>query len=189
MGLFKSLKARIFGGEPNKPARVFGRREEQAAAEVQGQAARRRKLLERRVESGESEEVYENRKTLDVLSTGVAKAGESPYVDDFLDGFILSRFASSNVWALQYDRTKDNLYVQFMGGTGKKKKGPGKWYVYSNVSLQEAKVFFNAASKGISVWKYLRRGKKNFTPVSGPPSYLPLSPKKRRKGFFGGMED
>jgi len=188
MGLFGSLRARIFGSEPNKPARVFGRKEESAATQVQGQAARRRKLLERRVESGESEEVYENKKPLDILSTGVAKAGDSPYIEDFLDGFMLSRFASSNVWALQYDRRDNSLYVQYMGGSGNKKKGPGKWYRYNSVSLSEAKVAYNTASKGVFSWSYLRRGKKSVSPVSGPPTDLPIV-KKSRKGFFGGVED
>jgi hypothetical protein len=182
MGIFAKLKQKLFGTP--KPIFKPFRTEEQAAAEVHGQVARRRKLLERRVKSGESEEVYKNSKILNTLSTGLGAAGDSPLLEAFLDGYPLSRFASSNVWSVVYDRKQEKLHVQYMAGKGRKKSGPGTWYGYKQVTVGEAKTIFNAASKGVFVWSNLRvRGTKNqnkkpTTKNDPPPSYLPLGRKR-----------
>jgi KTSC domain len=180
MGLFKSLKQRLFG-DKEKPVFKPHRGQKEADVEAGGQAQRRRKLLERtgRVDaSGQTQ--YPNRKK---ISSEAGLQGEwgnsSPFLEAFLDGGILSQFASSNVWAICWDRTKNRLHVQFMAGKGKKKSGPGTWYSYANVAIAEAKIAFNTASKGIFTWDHLRRGKKSFTKNDPPPSYLPLGQKKR----------
>ena len=185
MGLFGNLKSKVAGvfgkaksifDPPSKPTNKPFRENEKAGIEVTGQAARRKKTLERRVKEGLSSEVYKNKKDLDI--------GDSPYRDDFLDGYPLGRFASSNVYAVVYDRTQNHLYVQFMGGKGKNRGGPGRWYQYRQVDILEAKTMYNAASKGVWTWDYLRvRGsqtasKKPFSKDVPPPAYLPLGHKR-----------
>ncbi len=177
MSIFKPLKSaigKIFGNSTKLHPHF--RQGEAAETEVKGQAARRKALLQRRVKAGLSREEYPNRKNVDL--------GDSPYQTDFLDGFPLSRFASSNVYAIVYDRIKSILHIQFMGGTGRKRSGPGKWVAYLDVSISDAKEFYNGSSKGIKVWDLLRvRGtqggmKKNFARGIAPPAYLPLGRKK-----------
>lgn len=177
MPIFKSIKSavgKIFGNSTKLHPHF--RSKESAETEVKGQSARRKELLKRRVKSGLSREEYPNRKNVDL--------GDSPYQQDFLDGYPLSRFASSNVYAMVYDRIKSILHIQFMGGTGRNRSGPGKWVAYMDVTISEAKQFYNAASKGVSVWDLLRvRGtkagmKKNFARGIAPPAYLPLGRKK-----------
>lgn len=179
MGLFAKLRAAtgklaekgrsLF--KTHEPLQPHFRGKESAETHAEGQAARRQKLLERRVESGESAQVYENYKNL--------QKGESPYLEDFLDGFAFTQFASSNVYAVVYDRTRFTLYVQYL-----RKKNPGPWYQYKQVDLSEAKTVYNAISKGIWVWSNLRvrgsqtQNKKPTTKVSGPPGYLPLGRKR-----------
>ncbi len=182
MGLFGSAKAKVLGavkslfGTPNKSINKPFRDNEKAGVEVAGQSARRKKTLESRVEQGLSSEVYKNKKDVDL--------GDSPYQKDFLDGYPLSRFASSNVYAVVYDRTQSHLYVQYMGGRGKNRGGPGRWYQYRQVEISEAKVMYNAASKGVKVWDMLRvRGsqtahQKPYTKNISPPGYLPLGRKR-----------
>lgn len=189
MGIFGKIKSAVAGIFKQRTApkmKVSGRRgEEEAATHTQGQTARRRKLLEQRVETGESQRVYKNKKPIDVLSTGVGPSLESVTVDSFLDGHFFSRFSSSNVWALQYDRTHNSLFIQYMAGSGRKKHGPGIWFQYLNVSLAEAKLIYNAASKGVFIWQNIRvKGsqtahKKPFIKGASPPPYLPLGQKKR----------
>ncbi len=178
MAIFGSLKAavnKVFGGS-TKTFKPHVRKEAEAKVQVTGQSARRKALLQRRVAAGTSDEVYPNKKNIDL--------GESPYVQDFLDGFLFSRFASSCVYAVAYDRTKNHLYVQYLGGKGKKRGGPGRWFKYYPVSIAEAKTIYNAASKGVWSWDHLRlRGtvsgtKKNFTRDESPPGYLPLGRQK-----------
>ena len=179
MSLFGNIKKKLFGaskklfGASNMPMPGHTRKEEAAAIAVAGQSGRRKKLMEARVKAGQSQKVYPNKKQINTLSTGIAPSLESPYLADFLDGHPYSRFASSNVMVIVYDRTKDRLYVQFI-----KKR---RWYEYSNVSIGEAKVVYNHASKGVFVWTYLRMPgsktahKKPFRKDVPPPSYLPLA--------------
>ncbi len=190
MGIFSTIKAKIFG---TKEAPIFKPFRSKADADIAavGQAQRRRRELEDRVESGASAKVYPNRKVIHSEASGVhtdgssaGPLGSSPFVENFLDGFPLGQFASSNVWAVTYDRTKSHLYVQYMGGKGRKRSGPGRWYQYRQVSVSEAKSIYNAASKGIFIWDNIRkRGSKNghkkpYTKDAPPPDYLPLGRKR-----------
>lgn len=190
MGLFGSFKSsigKLFGKATTKTIKPLnGRRSEQdAATHAQGQAGRRRKLLEKRVESGESQKVYRNRKPIDVLSTGIGPNLESVTREAFLEGYEFSRFASSNVWALTYDRVSKILYVRYMAGSGRKKSGPGRWYSYNSITNQEAVMIYNSASKGCWIWENLigkgqrSSGRKPFAKDVKPPSYLPYGQKKR----------
>ena len=73
-------------------------------------------------------------------------------VEDFLYNEGLLFVNSSNVGAVQYFEQDRKLMVEFLGGSA---------YLYSNVSLEEAKSFANAQSKGAWVWDNLRvRGSK-----------------------------
>lgn len=176
MGIFSGIKkavGKVFG---HKPAPIFKpshkREEEDAVIATQSQDWRRKKQLEKRVNEGKSSQVYKNRK-----NTG---SGESVYLEAFLDGHALGRFASSNVWQIVYDRINHHLHIQYMGGKGKRRSGPGKWYVYSQISELEARTIYNTASKGVWTWDHLRiRGtekkhQKPYAKNAPPPSYLPL---------------
>lgn len=185
--IFGAAKRKIFGsGVAETSATKHFRSEEEAAIAVTAQAGARKRLLDRRVQEGKSKRVYKNRKNLNTLSTGVgaATSGEQPFLEDFLNGFPFGRFASSNVFRVQYDRTQEALYVQYMAGKGKKRGGPGKWYKYAQVPEIEARSLYNAVSKGVWSWDYLRiRGtqtgnKKPTTKDSPPPAYLPLGRKR-----------
>jgi len=186
-GKFKSVVGKIFGKATTKTIKPLnGRRSEQdAATHAQGQAGRRRKFLEKRVESGESEKVYRNRKPIDVLSTGIGPNLESVTREAFLEGHLFSRFASSNVWALAYDRISKILYIQYMHGSGKKKSGPGRWYSYNSVTNQEARTIYDSASKGVWIWTNLigrgqrSSGRKPFAKDVAPPKHLPYDQKKK----------
>lgn len=98
--------------------------------------------------------------------------GEAPDLESFLYGETYSRFASSNVEAIAYDITQQQLYVRFQGG---------RWYRYDAVTKQEAGLFWAGYSKGTMVWDILRiRGtkdghRKSYTRDAAPPDYLPLS--------------
>lgn len=188
MGVFskiKSVAGRVFG----KKTPVFGRKEEDAATHATGQSGRRRRLLEERVKRGESAKVYKSKKPIDPLSTGAGQPLESPYLEEFLLGHPFSRFASSTIFRLQYDATTSSLHVQWLGGRGKNRGGPGKWSKYGQISRAEAKQFYDAASKGLASWDLLRiRGtrtgnKKPHTPNSPPPSYLPLKHGQNKELF------
>jgi hypothetical protein len=183
--IFGAAKKKLFGsGVAETSAQKHFRSEEEAAYAASQQTGARRRLLERRVAEGKSAKVYKNRKNVDLLSTRIAGSGESPFWEDFLDGFPFGRFASSNVWRIQYDRTQETLYVQYMGGRGKKRGGPGHWYQYKQVPEIEARSLYNTASKGVWSWSYLRiRGtqtgnKKPTAKDVAPPHYLPLGRKK-----------
>ena len=95
--------------------------------------------------------------------------GEIPDLPEFMRGVPYSRFASSNVATLQYDRRHQTLYVQFL-----RKGTPHKWYRVENVNKNLAIEFFSAASKGVLYWARVRRPGMRVEPVSGPPSDLPL---------------
>jgi hypothetical protein len=74
-------------------------------------------------------------------------------------------FTSSNVMWIQFDLSNSSLYVTF--------KKNGCTYRYWPVSVREAKIFFDGASKGKMVWDILRkRGtklghQKNYILVGG----------------------
>ena len=174
MGLFGKLKSavgRVFSKKP-PPLIKSGRKESSASVEVQGQSKRREKFLERRVNAGTSSEVYDNKKDLG--------EGNSPYQEYFLNGHSLGRFASSHVYQIVYDRVKQVLHIQYLGGKGKRRSGPGRWYAYYRMTIPEAKTIYNAASKGVFVWDALRvRGqpgnhRKPMSKDAPPPDYLPL---------------
>ncbi len=185
-GKFQSGVNKLLGR--GKEATVFPshkqRAEESAAVHAQGQSGRRQKLLEERVKSGESEKVYKNRKPVNPLSVGVGPILDSVTIEAFLDGHEFSRFSSSNVWALCYDRKASALHVQYMAGKGKNKSGPGTWYRYDIVDIGLAKIAYNFASKGVFSWSYLRlrgtkdQNRKPTTKNSPPPGYLPLGRKR-----------
>lgn len=69
---------------------------------------------------------------------------------------------SSNVYSIAYEwNMKDvmspgNLLVQFLGGTGKSRSGPGATYRYHGVRHELFEEFRRAASKGGWVWDELR---------------------------------
>lgn len=194
MGIFGKIKGavgKVFGSKPAPVFQSHKRKEEDAVVATDSQAVRRRRQLEERVKKGESAQVYPNKKRINPISNDVPTSGavgspsdvdigESIYFEAFLDGYELGRFASSNVYRIVYDRLKNHLYVQFMGGKGKRRAGPGNWYQYRSVSQLEAREVYNTASKGVWVWSNLRQrgsqywSKKPFSKGVKPPSYLPL---------------
>lgn len=173
----------LFGGFAKKFKKIFGPKkpkqygEEEAAKIMEGQTARREKLLKRRVAKGKSSEVYKNQKLnapTNFYFNGRV-VSDSPPLELFLDGFPYARFASSNVRTLVYDRRDESLYVQYI-----RKRGTDEWYRHFNVSVAEAREFYGNVSKGITVWDLLRlRGtqdgfKKPYSRGTPPPSDLPL---------------
>src|SRR6266851_3654624 len=135
--LFGKLGGKIFGAaknlfaRKNKPPKTFGRKDEEAKIAFTGQAGRREKLLKLRVRKGReklpahdiavsgegiSEKVYKNKKLNAEIVTyiGDKRFTGSPTREEFLLGHPLMRFASSNVWALAYDKKEERLYVQYM---------------------------------------------------------------------------
>lgn len=188
MGIFGSFKSSVSKKLGTVKQKLFGAKrpslygDEEAAGIMESQSNRREKLLNKRVAKGKSSEVYPNRKNNDATTwyfNGKA-VGDSPPLERFLDGFPYGRFASSNVYAVVYDRRGDELYIQYLGGKGRKRSGPGRWYAYRNVSRSEALEIYGAISKGIWIWDALRvRGtqtgaKKPYTKNKPPPSDLPI---------------
>ncbi len=171
--------ASIFGKIKSKIAKVFGSKTPthkphnfDPQDELIGQVRRRRKLLAKRVREGKSREIYKNRKDLG--------AGGLPSVEDFLNGASLGMFASSCVYQIVYDRRFEILHVQWLGGRGKNRSGPGRWAAYKQVTKIEAAMAWNASSKGIFSWDTLRQrgtlhgNKKPYVPDLAPASDLPL---------------
>ncbi len=173
----------LFGGFAKKFKKIFGPKKPQQYGEaeaqkiMEGQAARREKLLQRRVAKGKSSEVYKNKKLnapTNFYFNGRV-VSDSPPLELFLDGFPYARFASSNVRTIVYDRRSEDLFIQYI-----RRRGNDLWYRYQNVSKAEATQFYAAVSKGVTVWDYLRvRGtqtgfKKPYSRGTPPPSDLPL---------------
>ena len=144
-GKFKSASAKVFGaakklfGSKTAPKSTDAR---DVATSTEAQAARRKRLLEIRVENrerarqgkplhaesgpyaGESQKIYKDKKG--------TSAGESPELQDFLNGHTFSRFASSNVAALCYDPIRKFLHVQFL-----RRKRANVWYTKTTYSCPE----------------------------------------------------
>lgn len=80
------------------------------------------------------------------VSTGREKIGEEEG-GDFLSGGNMIFVNSSNVAGVQYFPEVEKMMVEFIGGGA---------YLYSNISLAEARSFLQAQSKGGWVWDYLR---------------------------------
>lgn len=80
--------------------------------------------------------------------------------------------ASSNVVGIQFLRDENKMIVEFGARTGGK-----RFYEYSNVSMDEARAFAFAPSKGVFVWNTFRqrgtvRGhKKPYKPCGGYRGY------------------
>lgn len=162
------------------------RRQEQAAEKAlvrleQTKSLTRRMLLLGRAEADEElfrrtfgydkpkgiQEDYENVKTGE---------GGLPDMEMFLRGYPYQAFASSNVLQLVYDPTQPDLYAEFIGG---------RWYKYKGVSKSKASEFYQAASKGVAVWEWLRRQGWPFDKGVSPPSYLPID-SSSAAAFAGG---
>ncbi|OAI44976.1 hypothetical protein AYO44_13345 [Planctomycetaceae bacterium SCGC AG-212-F19] len=90
------------------------------------------------------------------LLSGNAGHGHKIDADDvleFLTGDAGVVVNSSNVDAVKYDPTKNELTVTFL----KKGSAGGGVYVYSDISEEEALSFIRSGSKGRWVWDHLRQ--------------------------------
>lgn len=73
-------------------------------------------------------------------------------VDDFLSGHQPLFVHSTNVSMAQYFPEEQKMMVEFLSGAA---------YIYSNVSLEDAKEFVRYSSKGSAIWDLFRvRGTK-----------------------------
>lgn len=148
-------------------------REEEAwrKEEVREQTLAREVLLKARVHAGLSSREYANRKD-------VSGGKELPELRAFLLGNYFSRFASSNVGTIVYDKKASQLYIKFLPS---KRYPSGRWYCYDGIDQALATRMYNAYSHGIWVWDNLRvrgignarRTQKPFARDKAPPATLP----------------
>jgi hypothetical protein len=68
----------------------------------------------------------------------------------------MQRVQSSNVYAIGYDYGTGTILIQFLGGKGGSRAGPGPTYDYYDVMPKIWENFLNAGSKGKWIWDNLR---------------------------------
>ena len=90
------------------------------------------------------------------IDTGGAKPKRVATDDPLVTGEQILVERSTNVYGFSYDLANGTLYIQFLGGRGDQRKGPGATYAYSSVPPAIFQRMRRAASKGNFIWDHIR---------------------------------
>jgi hypothetical protein len=152
IGWLEHLGVEVPGSETEIQRR---RRERRAGAEEERRRRRERRKPEVILPQGQetTTQAGKPRRYVDVKVDGVNK--RFPISHPIITGEMVP-VSSSNVHSFGYDLDERRLYIRFLGGTGKKRSGPGPIYAYSPVPGVVFLAFIGAASAGKFVWKHIR---------------------------------